>query len=105
MALIPYFARIQFEFGARRLLAEELQTLGVRSPLVITDAGVRASGVLALALESLSDPPPEVFDGVAPDPNFAVVSAAAARYRAAKCDGIKRREVRGPAPAYTDLDF
>jgi 4-hydroxybutyrate dehydrogenase len=87
ITLIPYLARIQFGYGARRLLADELKALGVKRPFVVTDKGVVASGVLALALEALPRGY-EVFDAVSPEPHLAVVEAALARYRDSGCDGL-----------------
>ena len=46
MATILYLTQIQFEFGAIRQLAAECERIGIRRPLVVTDAGVRAAGVL-----------------------------------------------------------
>ena len=46
MAQILYLTRIELAFGAARLLPAECERIGMRRPLVITDAGVRAAGVL-----------------------------------------------------------
>ena len=35
MALITYLTRIQFDFGALKLLESELQLLGIRRPLIV----------------------------------------------------------------------
>ena len=50
MARILYLTQIDIDFGAVRLLPEECQRIGITKPLVVTDAGVRAAGVLQLAL-------------------------------------------------------
>jgi 4-hydroxybutyrate dehydrogenase len=55
MALINYLTQIQLDHGAAALLAGECARVGIHHPLVITDAGVRAAGVLDLALASLKD--------------------------------------------------
>src|SRR5947209_5070855 len=47
MALITYLTRIQFDFGALKLLEAELQLLGMRRPLIVTDKGVIAAGLWA----------------------------------------------------------
>ena len=47
MALITYLTRIQFDFGALKLLEPELQLLGLRRPLIVTDKGVIAAGLWA----------------------------------------------------------
>ena len=46
MAFIYYVTQIQFEFGAVRLLAAECERIGITRPLVVTDPGVKAAGVL-----------------------------------------------------------
>ena len=46
MALIQYLTQIQFEFGAIKLLSSECARIGITRPLIVTDAGVRAAGVL-----------------------------------------------------------
>ncbi len=46
MARILYLTQIDIDFGAVRLLPEECQRTGMRKPLVVTDRGVRAAGVL-----------------------------------------------------------
>ena len=53
MALIQYMARIQFEFGARHILPSELALAGITRPLIVSDAGIAASGLLDRALEAL----------------------------------------------------
>ena len=55
MSLIFYITQVQFEFGAVRLLQQECQRVGITRPLVVTDAGVRAAGVLQKALDALAD--------------------------------------------------
>ena len=51
--LINYITQIQIDFGAVQLLAQECERIGIRRPLVVTDAGVRAAGVLQKALDAL----------------------------------------------------
>ena len=46
MARILYLTQIDIDFGVVSLLPEECQRIGIRRPLVVTDAGVRAAGVL-----------------------------------------------------------
>ena len=88
MALIYYVTQIQFEFGAIRLLKAECERVGIRRPLVVTDAGVRAAGVLQKALDALQGLPHAVFDGTPSNPTEAAVRAAAEIYRAQGCDGL-----------------
>ncbi|MEJ7930150.1 iron-containing alcohol dehydrogenase [Ramlibacter sp. AN1015] len=88
MALIHYITQVQFEFGALRLLAQECARVGIRRPLVVTDAGVRAAGVLQGALDALGDLPVAVFDQTPSNPTEAAVRAASALYHAQGCDGL-----------------
>jgi alcohol dehydrogenase class IV len=89
MALINYLTQINIEFGARKLLASECERVGIRKPLIVTDVGVKAAGVLAMVLEAL---PPSlhgpVFDGTPANPTEAAVRAATAMFAEHGCDGL-----------------
>src|SRR6195256_4825332 len=65
-------------------------SLGVRRPLLVTDPGVKAAGLLDTAREALrgSDVEPVVFDKVRANPGVELVDAGAAEYRAQGCDGL-----------------
>jgi 4-hydroxybutyrate dehydrogenase len=88
MASINYVTQIQFDFGAVRLLAAECERVGIRKPLFLTDAGVRAAGVLQTALTAWAQPQPAVFDQVPSNPTEAAVRAATAQFHAQGCDGL-----------------
>ena len=93
MAFINFITQIQFEFGAIRLLRSECERLGFTRPLVITDAGVKAAGLLEIALRCLNPSsvtalPVSVFDATPSNPTEAAVRAAATAYQAAGCDGL-----------------
>jgi alcohol dehydrogenase class IV len=89
MALIQYLTQIQFEFGAIKLLASECARIGIQRPLIVTDAGVRAAGVLQKALDALADlGDVAVFDQTPSNPTEAAVRAAVEMYRSANCDGL-----------------
>ena len=88
MALIQYLTQIQFEFGAIRLLAGECARIGIDRPMIVTDAGVRAAGVLQKALDALGDMAVTVFDGTPSNPTEASVRAAVEAYRQGRCDGL-----------------
>jgi len=88
MARILYLTQIELDHGAVRCLPEECQRVGMRKPLVVTDAGVRAAGVLDLALAALGGLPHAVFDGTPSNPTEAAVRAAVAVYKAQGCDGL-----------------
>ena len=88
MALIYYLTQIQFECGAIRLLRAECERAGISRPLIVTDAGVKAAGILQKALDALGDTPVAVFDQTPSNPTEAAVRAAAALYKAQGCDGL-----------------
>ncbi|MBP7565704.1 MAG: iron-containing alcohol dehydrogenase [Burkholderiaceae bacterium] len=88
MAFINYVTQIQFDFGAIALLARECERVGIGRPLIVTDAGVRAAGVLQKALDALAGWPVAVFDQTPSNPTEAAVRAATQIYRAQGCDGL-----------------
>jgi 4-hydroxybutyrate dehydrogenase len=88
MARFQYVTQIEIDPGAVRLLPQECAAAGIARPLVVTDAGVRAAGVLAVALAALADRPHAVFDQTPGNPNEAAVRAAVAVYREHGCDGL-----------------
>jgi len=88
MAFINYITQIHLDFGSRRLLPQECARSAIGKPLVVTDAGVRAAGVLNLALDALGALPHAVFDQTPSNPTEAAVRAAAAVYGANGCDGL-----------------
>ena len=88
MALIQYLTQIQFEFGAIKLLSSECARIGINRPMIVTDAGVRAAGVLQKALDALGDLEVAVFDQTPSNPTEAAVRAAVELYRSQRCDGL-----------------
>jgi len=88
MAHIQYVTQIHLDHGAVSLLPAECQRAGMRKPLIVTDAGVRAAGVLAQAVAALGDLPHAVFDGTPSNPTEAGVRAAVAVCQAEGCDGL-----------------
>ena len=88
MARILYLTQIDLDHGAVRLLPDECRRIGMRRPLVVSDAGVRAAGVLQRALDSLRGLPHAVFDATPSNPTEAAVRQAAALCRSEGCDGL-----------------
>jgi len=89
MPLINYITQIQFDFGAVRLLKSECERVGVSRPLIVTDKGVRAAGIIDTVLDALAGGVPvTIYDGTPPNPNEAAVREAVAVYEAGECDGI-----------------
>ena len=88
MAFIQYITQIHLDFGVISKLREECERTGMRKPLVVTDAGVRAAGVLDRALAALGDHPCAVFDQTPSNPTEAAVRAAVALLKKEGCDGL-----------------
>lgn len=89
MPVLSYLTTTHFDHGAIKMLAPELKRLGVQRPLLVTDAGVRAAGLLDQVLAAV----PEgaglpVFDGTPGNPTEAATLAALAQYRSEGCDGV-----------------
>ncbi|HSV52287.1 MAG TPA: iron-containing alcohol dehydrogenase [Burkholderiaceae bacterium] len=88
MAFIYYVTQIQFEFGAVKLLKQECERVGITRPLIVTDPGVKAAGILQKALDALPGLPVAVFDQTPSNPTEAAVRAAVEVYKANACDGL-----------------
>lgn len=76
--------------GARREAAAQLERLGLRRPLLVTDAGVVRLGAVAELSEQLTAAgrAPSVYADVHPDPTDRDVARGLARYLADGCDGL-----------------
>jgi hypothetical protein len=88
LALINYITQIQIDFGALRSLQAECQRVGISRPLIVTDAGVKAAGIVDRALAALPGWTVSVFDQTPSNPTEAAVRAAAEAYRRGDCDGL-----------------
>jgi len=89
MGLITYLTNIRFDVGAARDLASDLAGLSVNRPLIVTDAGVVAAGLierLGSGTPALRTAP--VFDGVPTNPTEEAVEAALELYRSHDCDSL-----------------
>jgi 4-hydroxybutyrate dehydrogenase len=62
MAFIYYVTQVQFDFGSVKLLRQECERVGITKPLIVTDPGVKAAGVLQKAVDALAGLPHAVFD-------------------------------------------
>jgi 4-hydroxybutyrate dehydrogenase len=88
MAFIYYVTQIQFDYGAVALLKAECQRVGITRPLIVTDAGVRAAGIVDKTVAALGSLPHAIFDQVPSNPTEAAVRAGVAAYKAGLCDGL-----------------
>jgi len=81
--------KIIFGPGCVKELPNQLGALGVSRPLIVSDAGVAAAGVLDKVLAVLpKDKKYKIFDGVEANPKDVNVSSGAEAYRAFGADGI-----------------
>ena len=87
MSTINYLTRVEFGEGQVSRLQEFLDLLGVKRPLLCTDRGLVATGLVA-RVAGLLTAPPVIFDGTPANPTEEAVLAAHALYRAEGCDGI-----------------
>jgi alcohol dehydrogenase class IV len=84
MALINYITQIQFEFGAIGLLRQQCERVGIRRPLIVTDRGVKAAGIIDTVLDALAHAGTvALYDGTPPNPNEAAVRQAVRAYKKA----------------------
>ena len=88
MATIGYLTTTIFDFGAIKSLPTELEALGIRRPLLVTDAGVQRAGIAAQALIHLDSSTVAVFAGTPPNPTEEAVREGVVAYREDGCDGI-----------------
>lgn len=88
MAYIYYLTHIQFEAGAIKLLKQECDRVGITRPLIVTDQGVKAAGILDKALQQMTSLKPVVFDQTPSNPTETSVRAAADSYIKNNCDGL-----------------
>lgn len=72
--------------GSLARLVEAVAELGVRRPMLVTDEGVVAAGIVDRVRGALGDA--VLFAEVRPNPDIALVDRAAALYRAEGCDGL-----------------
>ena len=88
MAQILYVTNILIEFGALAQLKAECERVGINRPLIVTDAGVKAVGLLDRALAALPGLQAAVFDQTPSNPTEAGIRAAVEVYRQGNCNGL-----------------
>ena len=78
MALIYYVTHIQFEFGATALLRQECERIGITRPLIVTDQGIKAAGLLSKVLDAMPMMEKAIYDQTPSNPTESAVGAASA---------------------------
>ena len=89
MAILNYMTTTHFDHGVVNLLPTVLKELGVKHPLICTDKGLVAVGIVDTVRAAVGNEfEITVFDGTPENPTESAVSDALAMYEAAGCDGI-----------------
>jgi 4-hydroxybutyrate dehydrogenase len=88
MAFIYYLTHIQFDHGAIATLKSECERVGILRPMIVTDKGVRAAGIVDKTIAALGTQPAAIFDDVPSNPTETAVQAGSLAYRAGQCDGV-----------------
>jgi alcohol dehydrogenase class IV len=87
MSTILYLTTVEFGAGSIARLPEMLQAAGITRPLLISDNGLAASGLLGRVAVLLPSDAPHFLD-VPANPTESAVLAAAEAYRSAGADGL-----------------
>lgn len=88
MPLIQYLSRIQFDFGAVKLLGDEIARLGLKRPLLVTDRGIVEAGILEQALSAAKPLVPVVYDRTPENPTERALLDCLDLWKAERCDGL-----------------
>ena len=89
MPLINYLTTIRFDFGAVAGLPQDIAALGLKNPLLVTDRGLVATGLVEriIGLMPRGGETP-VFSRTPSNPTDEATEQAVAGYHAHDCDGI-----------------
>ncbi|MCH4810425.1 iron-containing alcohol dehydrogenase [Vreelandella neptunia] len=87
MSLITYLTEVEFGTGSINELGKHLDRVGIRRPLIISDQGIKAAGLLEKVTRQLEAYTP-VFLDVPTNPTEAATEAAAEVYASNDCDGL-----------------
>jgi len=89
MATLNYLNTTHIDFGSRAMVADTMKQLGITRPMIVTDKGIIAAGILDKVREAMGNEfSPEIFDGTPENPTEEATLEALAQYKDAGCDGI-----------------
>ena len=88
MATIQYLTRIEFDYGAIKILPNLLSSLGISKPLLVTDPFLSKTAIVGDIQELLSQFNPILFANTPQNPTEDAVEEAVQVCLAEKCDGI-----------------
>jgi 4-hydroxybutyrate dehydrogenase len=88
MPTINYLARIEFDFGAINNLGTEIERMGLKRPLLVTDRGIADVGILQRALDAAAPSRPVVYDATTENPTEQSLLACLDIWNDKGCDGV-----------------
>ena len=88
MPVMNFLTQCVFDAGALEQLAKLSKARGITRPFIVTDAGIKASGILAKVVDALGVTPAGIFAETIPNPTETQTKIAAAKYRESGADGI-----------------
>ena len=88
MPTINYLTRIEFDFGALAGLGAEIQRLGLKRPLLVTDRGIAEAGILQRALDAAAPAQPAIYDGTTENPTEQSLLECLDIWNDRGCDGV-----------------
>jgi 4-hydroxybutyrate dehydrogenase len=89
MALISYLTTIRFGCGVLSEIPEDLDALSIRRPLIVTDKGVIAAGLVERLFAVMPTGMPRlIFDDVPSNPTEEAAHAALSLYRETPATGL-----------------
>ena len=88
MPTMQYLTTCHFDFGALKQVAGALTSLGVTRPFVVTDAGLKAAGVLDQVVAALGIPAAGIYSDTPSNPTETAARDGVAAYQASGADGI-----------------
>jgi 4-hydroxybutyrate dehydrogenase len=88
MAFIFYLTDIHIGSDTLAQLKPECERIGIRHPMIVSDKGVVATGIVERVTGKLGAMPFVVFDETPSNPTESMARKAAALYIAEKCDGL-----------------
>lgn len=88
MAFIFYLTHIHIGNDSLAELKSECERIGIRRPLIVSDKGVVAAGIVERVIEKLGGLPTKIFDETPSNPTEVKARKASAQYAAENCDGL-----------------
>ena len=89
MPLLTFQNPVRFDFGAVHKLSDALKRQGIERPFLVTDLGLRASGLLERITDMLDDASvATIYDGTPGNPTEEAVNEALQSYKESGCDGV-----------------